>query len=617
MSRHFRIHPAIGTARMGNSPEHFIGPETPGVPANIDASGAFKSFRDSSGRVLRQGARFRVFEYVTAADGTVTASEVKLDGSVVDIEWRVHLANRKASFFAFNGQSGADDTYRARTQLPPTTQIYDDPARANLRNADVPVGARATTLEIDPGEQTISHRSPQPVELSNTNPSIPIKSLGTLRIDNGQLIVLGGYGESNSTKTPPTQISDYANNDTWFDDASDGSVKARVHLSSGDFFDADPAWVFVGPPDFAPGVGNVVSLFDTLWDTAVRELPEPAPLTPMLRALIEQQRIWASNAGRSLSGFKPSFTRDVYPLLKRAFAARSVHISTIGSQNYHHKLVEWDLLSTLDPNRAADAEDARILIFDKKMRDPDSDVVEWDKMPRGLGDNYADPDTEANGGTRKASAFLSVTRIQYAMLREWRLGNFVNDWPGAEAVLTANPSPTPDELDQAATENSVGGPFFPGIEVSWLIRSKELFAEPFRFKTPREPEGSGATLPIKIGALDFRSGFFSQQMALPWQADFYDCHREFFQDPDGNAYWFMWWTAQRPDYVFPSGSQDKVPTVRWVREFDKQAQGPLDPGDPDAADNDQNLERFNQMQKRWFELKFVTVKKGDHFEEES
>jgi len=69
MPRRYRIHPAIGVARMGDSPEHFIGPETPGVPANWDDSAAkFKSFRDSSGRILRQGARFRVYEYPDDSD---------------------------------------------------------------------------------------------------------------------------------------------------------------------------------------------------------------------------------------------------------------------------------------------------------------------------------------------------------------------------------------------------------------------------------------------------------------------------------------------------------------------------------------------------------------------
>src|SRR5207237_2615159 len=114
--------------------------------------------------------------------------------------------------------------------------------------------------------------------LPNPNKQIHIQSLRTLLLDEqGRVIVLGGYGESNSTDRDKNPIEDYANNDTWFDDAGDGSVKARIMLKDGPV-DADPAWVMVGPPDFVPGIGNVVSLHDTLWDTAVREVEFPAAL---------------------------------------------------------------------------------------------------------------------------------------------------------------------------------------------------------------------------------------------------------------------------------------------------------------------------------------------------
>lgn len=93
-------------------------------------------------------------------------------------------------------------------------------------------------------------------------------------------------------------------------------------------------------------------------------------------------------------------------------------------------------------------------------------------------------------------------------------------------------------------------------------------------------------------------------MALPWQADFYDCQKERFEDPDGNEYFFMWWTAQRPDDVFPSGGTAQV---RWVRELLKGAATE----NPDVEDR-----RFTQMQQQWSELKFVTVTNKGHFEEE-
>jgi hypothetical protein len=586
---------------MGDSTQHFIGPETPGVPANWnDEQGAFRSFRDKDGKILRQGTRFRVFEYDQDDAGNLSnPREIKLGDDIADIEWRVHLANRKASFYVFDGQRGADDLYVARSKLPPTEHIKDDPDRTNLRNADVPESERTERLDIDPGEQLLSQRQRGPIELSNTKSHIPIKSLGTLLDDNGRLIVLGGYGESNSTAKPPRKIDEYASNDTWFDDASDGTVKARIRLRDGTTsFDADPAWLFVGPPDFAPAAGNVVSLHDTLWDTAVREVefPSPTPATPMLQNLLAQKAAWEASGKKNLSGFLPSFLNDIYPLIRRALAARDSHVSGIANPNYHKTMLDWAKLAKRDGEGAADAAELRQYIFGF-LRDPDADIndVKWDKMPRGLGDDYTALDNDAP----TARSFLSLTRIQYALMREWASGNFISDWPGSEPLPKNSPDPTPDELDRAAAENSVGGPFFPGIDVSWLIREKNLFSEPLRLKVPPQPN---------FGALEYRPGFFSQQMALPWQADFYDCHKERHEDPDGNEFYFMWWTAQRPDDVFPSGGTSS--RARWVRLFDEHAK---DPADPDALDN---LERFNQMQQNWPKLKFLSVQKDGHFEEE-
>jgi hypothetical protein len=614
MPRHFRIHPAIGAARMGNSPEHFLSAETPGLPANSDNGITFNSFRDTQGRILRQGARFRVYEYTEDQNGALSnPREVNIGDDVSDIEWRVHLANRKASFYSFYGQLGANDIYLNRSSLPPDHPIKspgDDPQLTNLRNAHITSEAdRIAHLDIDPGEQSVSNTRPGPVELSNPNTQIPIKSLGTISCEpTGRLIVLGGYGESNSTENPARRINEYANNNSWFDDAGDGSVKARVRLSDGNVIDADPAWLLVGPPKFAPGICTVVNLFDTLWDTAVREVdfPSSTPVTPMLSLLSEQKKVWQSSGATSLAGFKPSFVRDIYPLLKRALGARDVHESgTTGNPHYHQRLLgQWAVLSSLSGPNAADGEKLRKGII-PYLRNPDDSEAKWDKMPRGLGDEYTALD--ANPSAPPPRSFLSVTRIQYAMLREWANGNFIDDWPGSEPSFAPKPNPSPDDLDQAAVENCVGGPFYPGIEVSWLIRVKDLFSEPFRLKIPREPEDSSASrsAPLTVGTLKFQPGFFSQQMALPWQADFYDCHKERWQDPDGNEFYFMWWTAQRPDDVFRSGGEKQE---RWVRSFDDPTKTP--------EENENDLARFQHMQSRWFELKFVSVRNGSRYEEE-
>jgi hypothetical protein len=80
--------------------------------------------------------------------------------------------------------------------------------------------------------------------------------------------VLGGFGKSGaSDKAPP--ISDYANNDGWFDDVSDGPVTAEVTLKGGRQLTATPSWVIVGPPDFSPPTRHFVNFSDIGVEAAI------------------------------------------------------------------------------------------------------------------------------------------------------------------------------------------------------------------------------------------------------------------------------------------------------------------------------------------------------------
>ena len=73
----YRIHPGIGIARLGNSPDEFyISPERPAaLPIDCDERGnpllspdgttelAVKTFKDAAGRIKRQAARFQIWVY--------------------------------------------------------------------------------------------------------------------------------------------------------------------------------------------------------------------------------------------------------------------------------------------------------------------------------------------------------------------------------------------------------------------------------------------------------------------------------------------------------------------------------------------------------------------------
>ncbi|CAG8790577.1 5650_t:CDS:2, partial [Racocetra fulgida] len=90
-------------------------------------------------------------------------------------------------------------------------------------------------------------------------------------------------------------------------------------------------------------------------------------------------------------------------------------------------------------------------------------------------------------------------------------------------------------LNKAALESSVGGPFYPGIEITYVAYDENT---------------------INSGA--FQPGDINAYMALPWQADFYECNTR-------------WWPAQRPDIVIPKEQKDekrKIQSddfVNWTR----------------------------------------------------
>ena len=91
----YAIYPPISIARVGNSPEFFIGPEQPGsfgVEIHADGEHPVLAFKDASFRVKRQGARFRVFEI--GADGVPMPTTFP-EGTLV--RWSVSIANRKDS----------------------------------------------------------------------------------------------------------------------------------------------------------------------------------------------------------------------------------------------------------------------------------------------------------------------------------------------------------------------------------------------------------------------------------------------------------------------------------------------------------------------------------------
>jgi L-Lysine epsilon oxidase N-terminal/L-lysine epsilon oxidase C-terminal domain len=413
---HTRIHPAIGIARLGNSPnEYFIGPEIPGF-YDYPKGG----FRDNANRLKRQAARFRILGYderdrfvaeITEADAT--------------IEWTVHLRNTKAVGRIFAGVLHPDEPQRNSKWLK--------------------AGNSESQLILDPKAGEVSKLKSTKRLLCREFMRVkfePILELGRLiyEKDSGRLLVLGGHGHAGTPFPGKRKLKDdgpldFANHDGWFDDISDGMVVAKVTLKGGRELYVKSAWVIVAPPKFAPELQTVVTLYDTLYQVAIDRGLIPNPFSDPT--------------------FWPSFNRDIYPILRRADQMRWVFAKSDVGHDF-----------PVGPGR----HNLRTHIF-RQFRVPSGHPKEpgtgTGRMPFAWSDLYTEP---AISGT------LTVT--QYNVMQAWAEGNFENDWSGGPPPLSFEISPA--GLDRAALEACVGAAFYPGIEASWKMRDVFKYVEPFR-----------------------------------------------------------------------------------------------------------------------------------------
>ena len=478
----YRIHPAIGVARVGDSPDDFfVGPEAPGVPPSLarpdrPSEGAGK-YKDAQQRIKRQGARFRVFEYLLD-DAGVTTRVREVTASEAQIEWEVHLANRKAAVPSF--------------------------PHGKLRNEGVP----EPKLVIDAGAQKIGGVSHGMVRLQGRFMDLDVP-LGDLLTDQaGRLIVLGGFGRSQSVPAGRNLVH-FANNPGWCDDISDGPVRATVRLkNAAEAIEADPAWLIVAPPDFAPSLENVVTLYDVVYAMAARFVD------PSL------------NAGDAT---RVSFTKDIYPILRRV--SKLHWVSDVAAQG-HGDGSFGDFASSvqaLSSNKPAQANLRRVIF--RKLRNPAGGGGDMPKLP-----DATNPDMVGQ----------SLTPVQYGRMERWAQGTFDADWLGAEPVpLPFDQLPDaekPVALDRAALEACVGGPFFPGIEVGRIVLEESTYDKPrpFRINARLEP------------------GALTAKMAVPWQADFHDCS---FEDEEAAD----WWPGQRPVQVMRGRQRAEWMPPDWER----------------------------------------------------
>jgi len=580
----YRVHPAIGIARVGNSKEFYLGPETDtglpvgegptvgGLPikAGTDAEPITSAdLRDRDGALKRQAARFRIYQYPkqaletypTGAGTEITLGSIVNGKTVVDIIWTVHLANKKANSYFLNDGLGMAlyEKANAAQMLLRNAAEGDDPDNA----------ARLKRLVIDPGPRAIRATDDGLVEFdkpthasfwdgatgiateANYPKSFPddgfsqlytptgkIETLGQLQTDeHGRLLVHAGDGRACGWLQPDGTpfplvgglimegVYGDVNADGWFDDTGDGPVSATLVFGDGSSQPVHQAWVVSTDPGYAPQIRNIITLWDELVDTWTRNFD----LNP---ALFDH---------RFNDAYEPCFDDFLLPIFRAA------------------SLQRW---TTNLPERAISAHDAvgRISAADDPadtiltglayIRDPNSPVqsnIGAPLMPLSMGD--------------AGKAFLTVTLTQYFCLSQWNKGRFNRQ---AAPALGAG-----EFLDKAVLTACLGGRFAPGIEMTFIVRDPAIYREdwqesgcgPFRLRARRldyaaaqysQPFLTVGYVPLHpgpdgIAPAPLEPGDVSKFMAVPWHTDYNACATHNSAPNPTNSSTLYWsWPAQRP-----------------------------------------------------------------------
>jgi len=548
------VYPAIGICRVGGSDRWFLAPEVPGLPARPEGG-----FKDGDQAIKKQVQRFRVYAFDD--QGRVIREVMAAEAR---IEWRVHVANTKAAWYGFNNPLDNGD-------LAPGL-----PGRRRNQYF-VTVAEREKMLVIDGGETTITGAGTNPdggdhrYAMGGRFWDQFEVGLGHLRTDDqGRLLVFPPDGRSASPTAAP--ITSFADNDGWHDDWCDGPVEARVTFADGTAMDADHAWVASVGPNFAPEIPPISTLQDVIASLNVEQGWAPRPAGPI------------------------SFRRDVYPTFRRLALMEWVAAAANLSQGW---LAVGDFADPAYLARLRDPSvgnsEFRRSVF-QKFRNPHNDapdayITERLKLPLMTGDgiNY-------DGSPLQWFRFPD---LQYEHLRLWADGAFVDDFDDAAADAVADLddldlAQQPDALTEAALEPCSGGAFHPGVELTYYLRLKEMYArhrdpaaEPFRLAlgkraslvqdigfllTPETAFNGNPALgtPPPIGPQG--PGDLTRWMGLPWQCDAFSCQQVVMQTDFPTA---VWWPALLPIDVLPEEyyrnmMRDDLPVDQRLKFFESR-----------------------------------------------
>jgi len=527
-----KVYPPLGIARVGNAKgvdDFVVGSEVIGGPATLpDGTPAryLNDFRAADGSIKRQAARFRVYAHLT--DGSVT--EITADHAT--IEWSVAVANLKAGWYEFNQAMDLPDGMSKRA------------ARRN-RAEQIQLLDSRRTLDIVPTPLTIQGRSASAVPFADGRFWNKPVYLGELRTDAaGRLLFFGGRGRSAPFRQGFTPLT-FANNVGWHDDIADGPVRATVTFPGQQPIETEAGYVVTTPPNYAPGLTGLVTMDDT-----VRE--------------VFQEKGWITAPTAT------SFTKDVWPIFDRLTGLQWVDhgLFVVHGQGSPIDARDPDVVAKMRDSSTVNAAWRRNVFALFRHPGYDDAFIEA-QIPQIYGDAvdtlFEQPETPS------AQALMSVTPTQFNHLKNWSDGSFADDWnglPSPPAFDTLAAVEQVENLKRASLHDCLGGPFHPGIEITWVMRIPLIWKDAYRLNVlpgmepAKQDYGDMLTPELCVsdgGPYDgVAAGALTRFMGVPWQTDGVSCNSAADYFPSTFLSMPTFWGARVPDQVFSQASYQRA-----------------------------------------------------------
>ena len=624
----FRIYPSIGIARLGNGPAEkdqvIFSPEIPW--ANLFEIG--NNYLTDKGEIKKQAQRF----YIYSCDDSGNPVD-EIDPADYDIEWTVEVANKKPFWYDFNNSLDLSIQLENHQNLSP--KFFEDriaPAiSASYRNPNVlneglrRAGGRnfrqelvnsppAVSVDASKTRKRIFGMFPYPQAVNDgrqrvskiaekLRTSAVEVSLGTIEYDAGNLIFYAADGASGSLN-PSDLNTDFADNSNWYDDICDGRVTARItHKASGETFDLtdarSAAWIATTPPDYAPQIQPLSTLYDLIAGAGDETyIPELSLVFPLMYRLYRMQWVNASDF------LAPSF-REVIDKLTDEGKFQCIYSNSPECAPVRQAI--FDLFRNPIYNYSNEPVIPSNQTTDLTQIGSGTDPI---KLPSYPGDGINYPGSPAQ--------WFAIPPLLYEQLENWKDGNFdtppsfnfqnINEmgafYQSQFLQAAADPAKRPLLMTRAVLETLYGGGFHPGVELTWPMRHRQMYAEDsrtyeyvntdgiysygfyglweirinaatpeeqaeifyndFGFEmTPQDIQESLDPSHPKHWIWKATPGDLTKWMGIPWQSDAGSCQTVYI---DTQYPVPAWWAANLPVTVLTAASMEKVKNEQFLSD---------------------------------------------------